>query len=122
MIRGIKFASVPVSDQDRALSFYTDALGFSIVTDQPFDDAQRWIELRIPGSDARVVLFTPEGHEDRVGTPSNIVFWSADVMETYRELSSRGVEFEGEPDQQPWGTFAVFRDPDGNQFVLSSRH
>jgi catechol 2,3-dioxygenase-like lactoylglutathione lyase family enzyme len=57
MIRGIKFASVPVSDQDRALAFYTEKLGFRLVTDQPFNDSQRWIELAIPGADTRLVLF-----------------------------------------------------------------
>ncbi len=121
MIRCIKFASIPVRDQDVALSFYTERLGFEVVTDQPFGGSQRWIELRIPGADTRVVLFTPEGHEDRIGTPSNIVFASDDVRKTYEELKGRGVDFDTEPTDAPWGTFAAFRDPDGNQFVLSSR-
>jgi len=42
-----------------------------------------------------------------------------DVAATYRQLKGRGVDFVSEP-QQPWGTFAIFKDPDGNQFVLSS--
>ena len=45
MIRGIKFACVPTRDQDRALKFYTEKLGFRVMTDQPFG-AQRWIEAR----------------------------------------------------------------------------
>ena len=57
MIRGIKFASVPVTDQNRALAFYTEKLGFRLLTDQPFNDDQRWIELGIPGADTRIVLF-----------------------------------------------------------------
>lgn len=121
MIRGIKFASVPVADQDRALAYYTEQLGFAVRTDQPFDDAQRWIELRIPGADTRIVLFTPEGFEDRIGTPSNIVFWTNDVTKTYEDLVSRGVPFDGKPQEQPWGTFATFKDPDGNQFLLTSK-
>jgi len=48
MIRGIKFACVPTRDRDRALKFYTEKLGFRVMTDQPFG-AQRWIELGIPG-------------------------------------------------------------------------
>lgn len=121
MIRHIKFASIPVRDQDAALAFYTDTLGFSIVTDQPMGDS-RWIELRIPGAETRVVLFTMDGQEDRIGTPSNIVFASDDVESTYAELVERGVAFEAPPAKQPWGTFATFTDPDGNQFVLSSKH
>lgn len=121
MIRYVKFASIPVRDQDAALEFYTTKLGFSIHTDQPMGPDARWIELRIPGAETRVVLFTPPGHEDRIGTSSNIVFATDDVDATYAELSGRGVEFDEPPQQQPWGTFATFRDVDGNQFVLSSR-
>src|SRR3712207_6504730 len=121
MIRAIKFASVPVRDQDRALAFYTGKLGFLVATDQPFDGAQRWIELRIPGADTRLVLFTPSGHEDRIGGFSNVAFVADDVGATYRELSGRGVEFTEPPRAEEWGTAAVFKDPDGNTFVISSR-
>ena len=68
MISHVKFVSVPTRDQDRALAFYTEKLGFRVVTDQPFTDRQRWIELRIGNSETRFVLFTPDGHEDRIGT------------------------------------------------------
>jgi len=121
MIKGIKFVSVPVSDQDRALSFYTEKLGFRILTDQPFDDRQRWIELSIPGADTGVVLFTPDAHRDRVGTSSAISFHCDDLDKTYAELTAKGVEFATPPTKQPWGFFAIFKDPDGNQFVMSAR-
>jgi predicted enzyme related to lactoylglutathione lyase len=120
MIKGIKFASVPVSDQDRALAFYTEKLGFAVATDQPFNDKQRWIELRIPGAATGLVLFTPDGHEDRIGTFSSISFTTDDIQKTYRELSERGVEFSGPPKAAEWGSFAMFKDPDGNSFVLSA--
>jgi catechol 2,3-dioxygenase-like lactoylglutathione lyase family enzyme len=121
MIRAIKFASVPVADQDRALEFYTRALGFQVATDQPMGDTQRWIELRIPGAETRLVLFTPEGHEGRIGTLSNVAFLADDVKKTAAELAARGVRFVQEPESAEWGTSAVFRDPDGNTFVLSSK-
>ena len=121
MIKGIKFVGIPVRDQDRALVFYTKKLGFSITTDQPFNDTQRWIELRIPGADTGVVLFTPEGHEDRIGTFQSISFVAKDVQKTYDELSARGVEFVGPPQVADWGSSATFKDPDGNQFVLGSK-
>lgn len=121
MIKGIKFVSVPVRDQDRALDFYTKKLGFVVATDQPFNDTQRWIELRIRGSDTALVLFTPEGHENRIGTQQAMAFVADNVQKTYDELLSRGVEFVGKPQVADWGSSAVFKDPDGNQFVLSSR-
>lgn len=121
MIRAIKFVSIPVSDQDRALDFYTAKLGFTIVTDQPMGEEQRWIELGIPGAETRVVLFTADAHRDRIGTPSNIVFLSDNVEKTYKELAGRGVEFLHEPKKEPWGTFTILKDPDGNQFVLGTK-
>jgi predicted enzyme related to lactoylglutathione lyase len=65
-------------------------------------------------------LFTPEGHENRVGTFFNGSLACDDVDATYRQFKQRGVEFVSEPQRAPWGTFAMFKDPDGNQFVLSS--
>ena len=121
MIKGIKFASIPVTDQDRALEFYTKKLGFVVATDQPFNDKQRWIELRIPGADTRVVLFTMDGDEDRIGRVQPVTFYSNDVKKTYDELKSRGVEFAAPPEIAEWGSSAIFRDADGNQFVLSSK-
>jgi len=121
MIKSIKFTSIPVSDQDAALEFYTTKLGFIILTDQPFNDKQRWIELGIPGAQTGLVLFTPEGQEHRVGTFTGISFVSDDVEKTYQQLSAKGVEFTAAPKVEPWGTSAVFKDLDGNQFVLSTR-
>jgi predicted enzyme related to lactoylglutathione lyase len=120
MISHVKFVSVPTTDQDRALAFYTEKLGFKVVTDQPFTDKQRWIELRIGNSETRFVLFTPDGHEDRIGTFFNGSLACDDAEATYRQLKQRGVEFISEPKKEPWGTYAIFRDPDGNQFVLGS--
>lgn len=122
MITSVKFVSVPVSDQDRALSFYTEKLGFKVVTDQPMGAGRRWIELQVGGAGAtRLVLFTPEGQEDRVGTVFNGAFACDNVEKTYEELRGRGVEFDSAPRREPWGTLAVLRDPDGNRIALSSR-
>lgn len=121
MIDRIKHVSIPVKDQDRALEFYTTRLGFEVTTDQAFGLGQRWIELRVPGgSTAGVVLYTPPGHEDRVGTMSDIVFTSDELEKTYRELVERGVEFAQPLKQEPWGASAIFIDSEGNQFALTS--
>ncbi len=120
MITQLKFVSIPVSDQKRALAFYTGKLGFDIVTDQPMGPGQRWIELRVRNSGTRIVLFTPEGQQDRLGSLFNGAFACDNVEATYRQLSQRGVEFVEPPVVQPWGAFAKFRDPDGNTFVLSA--
>ena len=121
MIRGVKFVSVPVRDQDAALAFYTGKLGFRVKTDQPFGPGQRWIELSIPGADTGIVLFTPEGWESRVGEFQGVSLWCEDVFGTAATLKARGVMFVQEPKKEHWGTSAIFADGEGNQFVLSSR-
>jgi predicted enzyme related to lactoylglutathione lyase len=120
MINRIKFVSIPVADQNRALDFYTEKLGFTIITDQPFDEKQRWIELRVPKAETRVVLFTGNGDEKRIGTFMNMSYECDNIEETYETLRKRGVEFEGPPQKQPWGTYTTFKDSEGNSFVLSS--
>lgn len=120
MIKGVKFVTIPVRDQDRALEFYTKKLGMRVLTDSPFDDNQRWIELSIPRADTRVVLFTASAHEHLIGGIMNITFVADDVIATAAELKARGVEFVQEPQKADWGTAAVFKDQDGNVFALST--
>jgi predicted enzyme related to lactoylglutathione lyase len=121
MIRGIKIVSIPVKNQDAALNFYTKQMGFKVATDQAFGPGQRWIELSIPGSDVNLALFTPQGHENRIGGFQPVTFWCDDVFATAKLLRSKGVELSGEPKKEVWGTMATFKDPDGNEFVFSSR-
>lgn len=120
MIKCIKFVNVPVTDQQRALEFYTKKLGMRVVTDQPFDDKQRWIELAIPRAETRLVLFTAQGQEKMIGAFMNVSFTADDVEGTAREMEAKGVVFVQQPQKADWGTAAIFEDPDGNQFVLST--
>ena len=102
MIKGIKFVSVPVRDQDRALEFYTKKLGMRVITDSPYDDTQRWIELGIPRADTKLVLFTTPEQERLIGGLLNITFVADDVVATAAELKARGVEFVQDP-RKPTG-------------------
>ena len=120
MIKSVSLVSIPVRDQSKALEFYTKKLGFQLLTDQPFG-AQRWIELCVPGAETKVALFTPPGQENRIGTFSNIAFFTDDMEKTYQTLAARGVEFQQPPKKESWGTSAIFKDLDGNTFALSSK-
>jgi catechol 2,3-dioxygenase-like lactoylglutathione lyase family enzyme len=120
MIKAIKFVNIPVTDQDRALEFYTKKLGFRVMTDAPFDGRQRWIELGIPRAETRLVLFTAPGQHKMIGGFMNLSFVTDDVEATAVEMKGKGVEFVQDPQKADWGTSAIFKDPDGNQFVLSS--
>lgn len=121
MIRSVKFVSVPVRDQDRALEFYVDTLGFTLVTDQPMGPGQRWIEVRPPKGDTGIALYTSPGQEDRIGTFAGLSLECDDVQKIYAELSAKGVEFAKPPKTESWGVMAILKDTEGNQIVLGSR-
>ena len=66
------------------------------------------------------MLFTAPGQEKLIGGFMNVAFSADDVEATAREMKARGVEFVQEPQKAYWGTSAIFKDVDGNQFVLST--
>jgi len=121
MISHVKFITIPTRDQDRAVKFWTECVGFRVLTDQPFDDKQRWIELRIGTSDTRVVLFSMGEKTIQPGSVFNGALACDNVEKTYQEMRANGVEFVAEPTRQPWGMFAIFKDLDDNQFMLSTK-
>jgi predicted enzyme related to lactoylglutathione lyase len=121
MITKASTAGIYVSDQDQALDFYTNKLGFETLTDEPMGSDARWIEVAPAGAQTRLVLYTPPGQEDKIGTFSNVIFSCDDMNSTYQELKGRGVEFSENPSEQPWGIWAQFKDPDGNEFGLIER-
>lgn len=119
MIRKLNYVGIPTRDQERALGFWTEIMGFAIATDR-MAGAKRWIELTIPGAQTGILLFTPEGHEDRVGTFFNGSFGCDNVEYEYDRLSAKGVTFLAPPVTKPF-PHVYFKDPDGNTFFLSSR-
>ena len=119
--KSITFVSLPTRNQDKALEFYPKKLGFVVHTDQPFNDKQRWIELRIPGADTELVLFTAAGWEERIGSFFNFAFTTDDIDKTYAEFQAKGVETLGPPQKEEWGSSLMFKDVDGNQLLVSGR-
>jgi catechol 2,3-dioxygenase-like lactoylglutathione lyase family enzyme len=120
MIEDVQIVSVPVSDQDRARSFYTETLGFELRTENAFGEGMRWIEVAPQSSTTSLSLVTwfevmPPG------SLQGLVLTVDDVHATYEELLTKGVPFEFAPREMPGGLQAVFRDPDGNGFVIASR-
>src|SRR3984885_15714689 len=99
MIRGIKFVSVPVRDQDVALKFWTEKCGFKVATDQAFGP-QRWIELLIPGADTGLVLFTMPGDEARIGTAQPMSLWCDDVFATAEAMAGKAGAMKKPPKRQ----------------------
>jgi predicted enzyme related to lactoylglutathione lyase len=120
MITQVNFVSINVRDQQRALEFYRDKLGFSVETDTAMDPndpaGARWIEVRPPGAQTQLVLYKEED-ESKIGD-SRCVLTCDDIQKTYEELTAKGVEFVKPPSQEFWGWFAEFKDGDGNWFGL----
>ena len=98
MLRRVNYVGIPTRDQDRCLTFWTETMGCIIATDRLIGE-KRWIELTIPGAQTGLLLLTPKGHEDRVGTFFNGSFGCDDVQYTYEKLLARGVEFLGPPER-----------------------
>ena len=123
MIRHVRTVGVFVSDQDRSRDFFVDTLGFELRTDEPMGPpgSSRWLEVAPAGADTALVLFTPPGSEDRIGSVTGYVFGADDLAATYQTLHDAGVTFTEEPTDQPWGRWAQFLDPDGNTFGIVER-
>lgn len=105
---------LPVSDVDRAKSFYVDQVGFSADHDQSPSEDVRFVQLTPPGSACSVAFGTGlTGRQP--GTTGPLMLVVADADAAHDELASRGVNVS-DVDDQPWGRFVYFSDPDGNSW------
>lgn len=112
----IELIAVPVSDTDRAIAFYRDRAGFTLDHDHRVGEGLRFVQLTPPGSACSIAL--GEGISDMVpGSLSGIQVVVADAARARSELLERGVEASA-LDEQPWGRFVYFKDPDGNAWAL----
>lgn len=117
-ITHLSLVSVPVTDQERAKTFYTEKLGFTIVRELVAGE-QHWVELAPPESTATMTLVTwfPEMPP---GSLQGLVFDTDNLAGAAAVLQARGVAISPiEPD--PWGQYARFTDPDGNGLVLRQK-
>jgi catechol 2,3-dioxygenase-like lactoylglutathione lyase family enzyme len=134
----LKLANVQVwvHDQEEALAFYTEKLGLEVREDVTVPELGnfRWLSVAVPGQDTAIVLMAVPGppvFDDATrtqilelvskGAASGLFFETDDVRATYDELKGRGVGFQQEPTEQPYGIDAGFRDPSGNQARMVQR-
>ncbi len=122
MLEKIVYVSLFVSDQDRALDFYTNVLGFELGVDSPTaDGAARFVTVGVNGQDFQLVLWpgTPgQGQPVQGRVPAQYTIATDNCRKTYEAFKSRGVEFDTEVLEYPWGSVAVFHDPDGNRLQI----
>jgi catechol 2,3-dioxygenase-like lactoylglutathione lyase family enzyme len=112
--------AVPAADQDRALEFYVDTLGFELRSDETFADGQmRWIEVVPPGGTTAIAITPPmEGGPTAVDT--GIVISTSDIEADHASLKSAGVDVD--PEIARWGhpvpPMFRLRDPGGNSLTI----
>ena len=112
----LELVAVPVTDVDQAKRFYTEQVGFNADHDHQVHETLRFVQLTPPGSACSVVLGI--GVTDMApGSQRGLQCVVADARAIREQLVGRGVEVS-EVDEQPWGTFVHFADPDGNTWVL----
>jgi catechol 2,3-dioxygenase-like lactoylglutathione lyase family enzyme len=121
MLERLVYTTVFVSDQDRALDFYTNVLGFEQRADNPTPDGPRFLAVGVEGQDFLLVLWpgTPgQGQPVDGRIPAAYTIETGDIRKAVETLKSRGVEFETEVLEYPFADIAVFVDPDLNRLQL----
>jgi predicted enzyme related to lactoylglutathione lyase len=116
-ITRVQLFSVPVSDPERAKSFYVDTLGFTLVSDAMMGEDQRWIQVVPPGAQTSITLVTwfetmPSG------SLRGLVLETDDLEGDIHRLREAGVAFDSGVERAPWGQYAQFSNPDGNGLIL----
>jgi catechol 2,3-dioxygenase-like lactoylglutathione lyase family enzyme len=110
---------VPVADQDKAIAFYTQLLGFALTADVPFGNGDRWVEVMPPGGGTAIALTLPQG-DYQPGRMTGISLGSSDARADHAELAGQGVDVDAETwggdGTVPLGFF--FRDQDGNHLMM----
>jgi catechol 2,3-dioxygenase-like lactoylglutathione lyase family enzyme len=120
-IKCVATVFLPVTDQERALAFFRDQLGFDVHSDADYGEGIRWVEVVPPGSTTVIALNAPSDWSPGVeaGGRAPFSFHTDDLDAAIATLSERGVEFE-DPIRMPAPapSMAFFSDPDGNKMLL----
>jgi predicted enzyme related to lactoylglutathione lyase len=112
----LELVQIPVSDVDRAKTFYTDKVGFNADHDHRVSDEIRFVQLTPPGSACSIAMGTGLS-EMQPGSVQGLQMVVSDVNAARAELVERGVEVS-EVQEFDWGSFVFFSDPDGNGWAV----
>ncbi len=121
MIGPIKTVGIYVEDQEKALDFWTRQVGFVVRRSMPMGPKARWVEVSPPDAQTSLVLYPKAMMPDWAQLKPSLVFTCPDVEAACKQLAANGVRIPMPATPMPWGTFAKFADPDGNEFGLTSQ-
>lgn len=122
MLTNIMYVTVNVTDQDRALEFYTDGLGLAKDVDFSGPDG-RFLTVGVADSPVKIILWaSPQASSRPAGTLGPVFIESDDLRKDFEVLRRRGVPFDrAEPEDYPYGVRIEAVDPDGNRISLRER-
>lgn len=120
MITSIASAVLYVSDQDAALEFYRDILGFEVVMDADMGEGSRWLEVKPSNAQTSIVLSSARSFGKQPGDGAFLTFAADDVAGTVEELRARGAT-TSDVTREPWGTYATVDAPDGHKLQFNER-
>jgi lactoylglutathione lyase len=107
-----------VKDVDRAIDFYTKKLGWQKTMDAPMGEDGRWVTVAPAGGQTAFALMGDE--PEKAGESTGVIVEVDDVFAAHKDLSRKGVTFESEPSNMPWGGWAQFKDSEGNVIGMHS--
>jgi catechol 2,3-dioxygenase-like lactoylglutathione lyase family enzyme len=110
---------VPVSDQDEAIAFYTEKLGFEKRSDVPFGNGDRWVEVAPAGAETTVAIVKPRPGEE-TGVETRIALSTKNIDADHADLKARGVDVDAEVMRMggPVPPMFFLRDQDGNKLFI----
>ncbi|HEY2642413.1 MAG TPA: VOC family protein, partial [Galbitalea sp.] len=117
-ITHVQLFSVPVSDQDRAIDFYVNTLGFSVESDSDMGPDMRWVMLTLPGAQTAITLVTWFPSMP-AGSLRGLVLETDDLEASVASMTERGAA-PSEIQDAPWGRFVQLDDPDGNGIIVQA--
>jgi len=119
-ISHIGVVCVPVSDQDQAIEFYVDALGFEKRADVPFGEGYRWVEVAPPGATTTIAIVPPPPGKPTGNVETGIGLNTDDIDGVHADLRQQGVDVDAEVSRMgdPVPPLFWFRDPDGNTLMV----
>ena len=121
MIRKIGTVGIYVDDQDRALKFWTEKVGFEMKNKKDMGNGFSWLEVAPKNAESALVIYPKQLMTDYAELKPSIVFICDGIEDFCRKLKGNGVVFIKELSDLPWGKFASFSDEDGNKFGLRDK-
>ena len=122
-ITGIASTSIFVKDQQESLTFWVEKIGFDVICDIELESNFRWVEIAPRSSNSSINLYPKSLISKKDLKPMPVIFFrTEDIYSTFNNLKEKGVTFSRNPLKSILGVHAMFKDVDGNEFLILEKH